>query len=171
LFNGVIPLAAIQMNAIKFEDLVTLVCTTVLDQRVPGSLVEDEEEKEVTDRSYWEKRGTRETVRMADDVLKIIKTFDQAFELKYNKFYIGLARDGEPCNFVIFRAQKQALRMEPRLQRDDAIETKLNEAGLDVMDYSTRNGRYRIRLAKGDIDKHAELLTEILAQACRDFGA
>ena len=169
LFNGVIPLVAIQMNAIKFGDMVTLVCTTVLDQRVVGVIGEEEEEQEVTDRAYWEKRGTPATVRMADAVLEIIKTFDESFELKYNKFYIGVAKNGQPFNFVTFRAQKQALRVEPRLKRNDEIEAKLEEAGLDVMEYSTRNGRYRIRLTKGGVEKHRELLTEILRLAYQDF--
>ena len=149
--------------------MVTLVCTTVLDQRVMGVIGEEEEEQEVTDRAYWEKRGTSATVKMADGVLQIIKTFDESFELKYNKFYIGTAKDGQPFNFVVFRAQKQALRVEPRLKRNDDIEVKLEEAGLDVMEYSARNGRYRIRLTKGDVEKHRELLAEILQQAYQDF--
>jgi len=171
LFNGVIPIVAIQMNAITVGELMTLVFTTVLDQQVLGFIDEDEEEREVTDRSYWEKRGSIETVGMADEVLKIVKTFDPEFELKYNKFYIGIAKNSRPHNFVIFRAQKRALRIEPRLERADEIETKLDEAGLDVMDYDSRNGRYRIRLSKGDVGKYAELLTELLAQAHRNLGS
>lgn len=169
LFNRVIPLVAVQMNAIQIGEMITLVCTTVLDQRVLGIAGEDEEEQEVTDRSYWEKRGTKATVRMADEVLGIVKTFDPELELKYNKFYIGISKNGQPCNFVIFRAQKQALRMEPRLPRSDEVEGRLETAGLDVLEYSSRNGRYRIRLAKGDIEKHTELLTELLAQAYKDY--
>jgi len=169
LFNGVIPLVAVQMSAIGLGQMITLICTTVLDQRVLGTAVEEEEEREVTDRSYWENRGTTATVTMADKVLEIVKTFDPELELKYNKFYIGIAKNGQPYNFVIFRAQKQALRIEPRLERSDEIENKLETAGLDVMEYSTRNGRYRIRLAKGDIEKHTELLTELLVQAYKDY--
>lgn len=171
LFNCMIPIVAIQMNAITVGELMTLVFTTVLDQRVLGFIDEEEEEREVTDRSYWEKRGSIETVGMADEVLKIIKTFDPEFALKYNKFYIGIAKNGCPHNFVIFRAQKRALRIEPRLERSNEIETKLDEVGLDVMDYDSRNGRYRIRLSKGDVGTYAELLTDLLAQAHRHFGS
>jgi predicted transport protein len=90
---------------------------------------------------------------MADELLEIIKSFDEEVELKYNKFYIGLAKNGQPNNFVIFRPQKNSLRLEPRLQRTDEIEEKLEAAGLDVMDYDKKWGRYRIRLSKGDIKK------------------
>ena len=31
---------------------------------------------------------------MADEILKLIHGFDSTYELKYNKFYIGMARNG-----------------------------------------------------------------------------
>ncbi len=171
LFNGMIPLMAIQMNAFRIGDQVTLVFTTVLDQREFGTIEEEEEEREITDRSYWEtKRGTKATVAMADKLLEMARSLDSALELKYNKFYIGLAIDGRAQNFVNFRPQKQALRFEPRLKRSDEIEEKLDAAGLDVMDYDTRWGRYRIRLSKGQIAKHSELLMELMEQAYSDYG-
>ena len=55
---------------------------------------------------------------MVDELLEIIKAFDSNLELKYNKFYIGLAKDGKPSNFVIFRPKKNFLRLEPRLDRN-----------------------------------------------------
>lgn len=161
LFNGFIPLIAIQMNAIKVGDAVSLLFTTVLGELSLG-LVEEDEEQEVTDRSYWEKRGTKATVGMADDLLEMVKSFDPQFDLKYNKFYIGLAKDGLPSNFATFSPQKNVLRFEPRLSRSEEIETKLEEAGLEVMEYDQRYGRYRIRLSKGDTKKHSELLKDIL---------
>lgn len=170
LFNGFIPLIAIQMNAIRVGDAVSLMFATVLGELTLGP-VDDEEEQEVTDRSYWEKRGTKATVGMADDLLEIIKGFDPHLELKYNKFYIGLAKDGQPTNFAIFRPQKNSLRFEPRLNKSDEIKSQLDEAGLDVMDYDqSRGGRYRIRLSKGDIKKHSEVLTNVLRSAYDNSG-
>lgn len=165
LFNGFIPLVAIQINAVKVGPHVSLVCTTVLDELTLGLSDEDEEVQEVTDRSYWEQRGTKETVGMADNLLKIIKGFDPKLELKYNKFYIGLAKDEQPNNFAIFRPQKNGLRLEIRLPRSEEIESRLEKIGLDVMDYDKKWGRYRIRLSKEDIQKQSELLTELLNSA------
>lgn len=166
LFNGFIPLIVVQMNAVKFGEQISLVFTTVLDELPLGLVDEDEEVQETTDRTYWlERRGTKATVSMVDELLEIIKSFDEEVELKYNKFYIGLAKNGQPNNFVIFRPQKNSLRLEPRLQRTDEIEEKLEAAGLDVMDYDKRWSRYRIRLSKGDIKKHAEFLTNLLRSA------
>jgi hypothetical protein len=162
LFNGSIPLAAIQLNAVKIGDTVSLVCSTVLGEVRLGFVDEDEEVQEVTDRSYWEKRGSKTTVGIADELLGIIKTFSPALDLKYNKFYIGLAKDGQPSNFVVFRPKKDWLTMEPRLERSDETQAQLEGAGLDLMDYDTRWGRYRIRLAKGDVQKHQIFLTNLL---------
>lgn len=36
---------------------------------------------------------------------------------------------------------------------------------MDVMEYATRSGRYRIRLGKGDTKKHEAFLNEILKTA------
>jgi len=86
--------------------------------------------------------------------------------LKYNKFYIGLAmKSGQPNNFVIFRPKKSWVRFEPRIERSEEIQPKLEEAGIDVMEYDSRWGRYRIRLEKGDVKKHETLLRELMKTA------
>lgn len=167
LFNGTIPLIAIQMRAIQLQqgNTVSLVFTTVLDQVQLGLVDEDEEVHEATDRAYWEARGSKATVAMADELLDIVKQLDPTLELKFNKFYIGLARQGQVDNFVQFRPQKTSIRVEPRLKKQDEIEQKIETAGLDVLDYDNRWGRYRIRLGKGDVKKHAEFLRELLVAA------
>ena len=65
LFNGSIPLVAIQMQALKVDERVALVFTHVIDELTRG-VVEEDEEAEATDRSYWEQRGTKATVGIAD---------------------------------------------------------------------------------------------------------
>ena len=124
LFNGTIPLMAIQMNALQLGDTVALSFTTVLDQVQFGLVDEDEEVQEATDRTYWESRGSKATVALADDILEVLQTFNPQLQLKYNKYYIGLAVEGRPNNFVIFRPQKNGIRMEVRLPKtpdNDAI--------------------------------------------------
>ncbi|MCI0526248.1 MAG: hypothetical protein L0Y56_02170, partial [Nitrospira sp.] len=130
----------------------------------------NEEVHEATDRTYWEGRGTKTTVAMVDELLEILRTLDPRLELKYNKFYIGLAKEGQPNNFVIFRPQKNAIRIEPRVQKTEAREHRIETAGLDVMDYDNKWGRYRIRLAKGEVKKHVDVLRELFEAAYRDSG-
>jgi hypothetical protein len=170
LFNGMIPLIAIQMNALKRGDEIGLVFTTVVDQMSLGLVDEDEEIQEVTDRAYWETRGSKKTVAMADQLSEIAKQFSPSLELKYNKFYIGLAKHGQPSNFVIFRPKKEFTRFEPRLSSSPETKERLENAGLDVMDYDTRWGRYRIRLQPGDIEKNKEVLTQVIKEAHEASG-
>jgi hypothetical protein len=169
LFNGFIPLVAIQMRAYKIETQVSLVCTTVLDELRLGLVDEDEEVQELADRTYWEKRASKATLSMTDELLEVLKSWDPNLSLKYNKFYIGLAKEGQPSNFVIFRPKKDWLRLEPRLERSDAIQASLESEGLDVMDYDARWGRYRIRLAPDDIKKHEGFLRDLLRKAYEDL--
>ena len=60
LFNGQLPLIAIQMQAIKVADHITLVFTTVMDELTRGLVDEDEDAAATpTDRAYWETRGNK----------------------------------------------------------------------------------------------------------------
>jgi hypothetical protein len=167
LFNGQIPLMALQMSALRIGESVGLVFTKVVDQLNLGLVDEDEETREVTDRAYWETRGSHRTVAMADAILDLVKQLDPALELKYNKFYIGLAKNGEPNNFVIFRPAKTFIRFEPRLERSDTTQQQLEGAGLDVMDYDERWGRYRIRLTPDDLQKHRTVIESVIADSFR----
>lgn len=171
LFNGMIPLVAIQMNALQHNEHVGLVFTKVLDHMMLGLVDEDEEVHDTTDRTYWIKRGSDRTIAMCDELLQTVKSLDPQLELKYNKFYIGLAKNGQPCNFVVFRPKKSFLRLEPRIEKSDGTQEQLENAGLDVMDYDDRWGRYRIRLTPGDLAKQRDVITEVLTQAYSDANA
>ncbi len=93
------------------------------------------------------------------------KNASSGLELKYNKFYIGLAKGGQPNNFVIFRPKKDWLLLDVRLDRSDETQAQLDGSGLDVMDYDSRWGRYRIRLAKGDTTKQTDFLKALMMKA------
>ena len=49
------------------------------------SLIENENIREVTDRSYWTKQGSEATVKIADEIIAVIKNFSSDYEWKYNK--------------------------------------------------------------------------------------
>jgi hypothetical protein len=170
LFNGFIPLVALQLSALKMGESISLVFTKVLDETRLGLVDEDEEIQAVADRSYWEARGSKQTLALMDEVLELVREISPGLEPKYNKFYVGLAKGGQPNNFVIFRPKKRWLGVEVRLQRSDEVAHRLDESGLEVMDYDSRWGRYRIRLAKGDPEKHKEMLRSLLAQAYQEVA-
>ncbi len=161
IFNGSIPLIAIKMEAFKNGNDHWLNFTTVLNE-VSLGLVEEDEIKEVTDRNYWEKRGTSKTVALADELVAMINEFTSGYELKYNKFYIGLAKDGQPDNFVIFRPKKSNTTMEIRLEQTPETDKMIEDADLDLMEYDNKWNRYRIRISKQDLTKNKELIVSLL---------
>lgn len=160
LFNGSIPIVAIQVSAIQIEDSITLLFTTVLDWTQQG--LEDDDETEATDRAWWEKvKGSPESLRLTDRMLNIIKTVDPAVELKYNKHYVGLARAGVAANFVAMRPRRKHMIAEFKNPLDEDLTSRLEEAGLELLS-KDRWSNYRISLRPGDLAEHAELLAELV---------
>jgi hypothetical protein len=168
LFNGTIPLIAIQAQAYKVGEHVTLLFTTVMDEMSRGLVDEDEEAEAAaapTDRYYWETKGSKATISMVDRLLTMLKDINPSLDLKYNKFYVGLAKDGQVDNFVSFRPRKNNLILEVKLPQSEEVDAKLTEAGLDPSEYNARWRYYPIHLDKGDIDKHADLLKLLMRRA------
>jgi hypothetical protein len=167
LFNGFIPLIAIELRAITVGDLLTLHATKVVDVTTLGAEDDDEELGQSADRAYWESaRGTPGTVALADRMLELIRDeVDPSLTLKYNKHYIGLARDGVPDNFIAFRARKQHLVAEFRIPRSEELTARLEEAGLDQLEYNTHWRRYRLRLTSADIAAHHDVIRDLIRQA------
>jgi hypothetical protein len=170
LFNGFIPLVAIQMNAFKFGNEVGLVFTKVLDEMPLGLVEEDEEVQAVTNRDYWLNRGSETTVKMADEILELVNNIKSGFALKYNKFYIGLAKNGQANNFAICRPKKNYMRLEVKLPKTTETDALIESAGIEEMDYDSRWGNYRLRLSKGDIKKHDKALTDLLMKAETNYN-
>jgi hypothetical protein len=130
---------------------------------LPGTVAETAQE--VTDRGYWETKANKKMLQTVDQLFAIVKEIDPTLELKYNKFYIGLGRQGVSSLFTLFRPRKAFVRIEPRLPRSTDLDERMEAAGLDVMDYDIRWGRYRINLQPSDIEKHRVLLEEITRMA------
>lgn len=166
LFNGFIPIMALQVSAIETSEGVGLYFTKVLDTVRLGYIDEDEETAELTDRNYWEsKRGTQKTVKLADQILEITKEFISSIEQSYNKYYIGFWVEGKPLNFAICRPQKNALRLEIKLPKADEYDEIISSSGLDMLDYDKRWGNYRLRLTEKEIEKHKETIKQLLLTA------
>lgn len=164
LFNTAIPIIAIQMNAYKVDGDIALAFTTVLDVQSLG-LVDEDEEAEITDRKYWINRSTEQTVKMADEVLKKMTQTIKGLELKYTKFYIGIAENGAPNNFTIFRPRKKNLNIEIKYPFSKEIQEKIDKASFDDIGYDKRWGRYRLRLTKDDIKKNEKFLLDLILKS------
>ena len=166
LFNGTIPLIAIQMQALRIAGKLTLVFTKVMDV-LPRGVVDEDEDAEAfpADRPYWEGKGSKATVTIADNLPEILKQFDPTLELKYNKHYIGLGKDGGAFNFVSFRPKKSSVTLEIKLPQTADIDTKIEQAGLDALEYNAHWGVYRLRLTPVDVKGKADVLRELMRLA------
>lgn len=166
LFNGFIPIMAIQVTAIETSEGIGLQFTKILDTVKLGYLDEDEETAEPTDRNYWEtKRGTKMTVALADKILEMAKTINSTAELNYNKHYIGFSVDGRSLNFAICKPRKSALNLEIKIPRTDELDQTIEDSNIDVLDYDKRWSAYRLKLSEKDVTQHSELITSLLQQA------
>jgi predicted transport protein len=166
LFNGTIPLIALQMQALKVAGKTTIIFTRVMDEMARGLVDEDEEaEAFPADRGYWEGKGSKTTLALVDQCLKTIQEMDASLDLKYNKHYIGLGRDGLPYNFVTFRPKKSTMTMEIKLPQSDDIDSRIEEAGLDKLGYDARWSCYKLRLTVSDVKTKSEVLSDLMKLA------
>lgn len=166
LFNGTVPFVALQMQAIKVGDSMTVVFTKVVDELTRG-LVDEDEDGEVapTDRAYWEKRGSKKTVELADELLTIAQEIDPTLALKYNKFYIGASKDGRVFNFMAIRPRKSVTNIDIKLARDSSLDERIEQSGFETLPYDQGWGAYRLILREEDIKKNRILLKELLSFA------
>ena len=160
LFNGAIPLIALQMTAIKLDGGIGLTFTKVMDERSLGLVDEDEDISVVTDRAYWEKNAPKHIMAMLDQLLEMVHEIDPGFSFKYNKFYIGMAKDGVTNNFIWCEPRKSNLQLNVRLPKEEKLSTQLDESGLDLLDYKWDS--YRLRLTANDLAKHKELVKNLI---------
>lgn len=165
LFNGFIPLIAIKLQAVRVDSKVGLIFTRVLDELPLGLIDEDEDVQEPTDRGYWVDKGSAQTVKLAERLIEMAQEFAPGYELKFNKHYIGAAKNGIANNFVSFRPQKSAVRFEPKIPKSEDTTRRLDEAGLELLEYNHRHGNYKIRLSKEDVAAHSDLLVDLMRMA------
>ncbi len=160
LFNGTIPLIALQISAYKMGDDTHIAFTKVLDRVTRG---DDDDVAEPTDRPFWEKKSNKTQLKLVDEIFNRISDYAPGMELKYNKMYIGLAKDGVAKNFVYFKPHKQFVAFFIK-----ARENKLDN--LDVgdlnIDYIGRTQQYRVRIKNiHEYDSSKEVLKALIFEA------
>lgn len=169
LFNGAIPLIALQVSAYEHPEGISLSFTKILDAVRLGLVDEDEEIAEPTDRSYWEaKRNTEETMQLVDQTIQLAQSFDPTLRPNYNKNYIGFWLNGSAYNFAVMRLRRNAMILDLKIPKEE-MESIINEvlgedSELEIMNQGSR-GRSRIRLTIADLNKNQEILTRLLEEA------
>ena len=161
LFNGTIPLIAIQLSATKVGDDISLNFVKVLDRNDYGT--DEENEAEPTDRKYWE--GKSKVLSYVDTIFADVSKHAPGLELKYNKFYIGLAQNGSATNFIYFRPRKQYIYLFIAGKEETERSEALDNSNLEF-DYVSRDHSYRIKInTLKDYQANKELLEAMILGA------
>ena len=163
LFNGSIPLIAIQMQAFRVNGAFTLIFTKILDEMSRGLIDEDEEVAAPTTRAEWEARSSPELLKVVDFFTPIARDIDSSLNLNYNKHYVGWRKGSASFNFVYFRIKKKWVDLKIHLQKTPENDALFERCGGDISDYDASQGLYSIRLTKSDptlIDAFKALLKE-----------
>ena len=144
LFNGSIPLIALQLSAYKHGEDTSLVFTKIIDRIDLGT--DEEEELVTTDRNYWEnKKSTKNIMKIVDSIYEDLGELISDYELKYNKFYIGLAINGVAKNFLAFKPMKKFMYLRFKGHEDSEINKALEDTGLDFS-YDSKWKRYDVKI-------------------------
>lgn len=157
LLNGTIPIIALQMVATHTGQEISLVFVKVMDYTGLGT--DEENEAEPTDRKYWESHSN--VLKYMDDIYSDVKEYALGYELKYNKFYVGLAKDGVASNFVFFKPKKKFLYFYIRVPENDETSVSLDGASMDY-DYNSRDQAYKIKITNSkEYQDNRALLKEL----------
>lgn len=166
LFNGFIPLVAIQLRGVEVGEAFTLIATKVLDVMPLGT--DEEDEGEVFDRGSWERKASAASLLLVDRLVEMIRVEVRGIGPKFNKHYIGLAMPGGPAqNFVTFEPKKQNLIARFRIAQDEDLSTRLSESNLNFLNYDKRWGYYRVRVNHSDFedDERCKVINELINMA------
>lgn len=168
LFNGAIPLIALQLSAYEDGDDVSLVFTKIIDRIDLGT--DEEEELVTTDRNYWlNDKSTKNVMKIVDSIYDDLGDLISDYELKYNKFYIGLSINGVAKNFMSFKPMKKFLNLRFKGPEDAEISKLLEDTGLEFA-YQIRDKRYQVKINKfEEYQENRELFVKIVKYAMDSF--
>ncbi len=166
LFNGFIPLIAIQVKAVRIGDAISLFFTKILDEST-FELHDEDTETESTDESYWENKSTKTSVQLVKKTMASLGQVVADYQLKFNKHYIGIAKNNVARNFIAFRPRKNTVIFHARIEKSEDIDELIEGSDLDTLAYDKQWNQYRIRITKNDLESNMEVLTQ-LAQRAHD---
>ena len=164
LFNGFIPLIAIQVKAIKVQDNISLFFTKVLDE-VKFELHDEDVVSEPSDRNYWEKRASKLSLKLMDNIFKELGELVSDYKPKYNKHYIGLEINNMANNFIEFITRKSTIIMNVKLIKSEEHDELLEHSDLDTLPYDKNWKQYRLRLNNKDIPANLTIIKRLVTDA------
>ena len=157
LFNGAIPLIALQMSATKHGNDINLDFVRVIDRIILGS---DEEDTENASREYWAKKTER--LNIIDNILEIVQECNSSYSLFYKKSRISINEGGAFFNKFVFYPRQRILKFIIKCDKNDKFAELLDKTELDY-EYSEKKHSYRIKiLSDADYKNNEQTFREII---------
>ena len=170
LFNGFIPLIAIQVKAVKFGDNISLFFTKVLDE-VKFDLLDEDTVAEPTDKVYWEKKASVKSVKLTQEVFSKLGEVTDEYNLKYNKHYIGLEINNIANNFISFVPRKSVVILHIKLEKSEEVDQLLEHSDLDILTYDKLYRNYRVRLNETYLKSNMSLIKDLIIKAKNEYNS
>ena len=165
LFNGTVPLIAIQIKGVEVNGAFTLIATRVLNVVKLGTDIE-EPPGEPVNRDYWEQKASPNSLKVMDELVSLISELVPGVEARYNKHYIGITHNAQARNFVSFKPVKNHVTTDFKVAEDEDFTVWLDETGFAVTPpYDARAGRYRVRVRRNDLTTHRDDLLTLIKRA------
>ena len=170
LFNGHIPMIAMNLNAMRVGDAIVLDFVRIMDR---FALRDDDDIPAVNagaTRSLWEQRSPPATLKIADDCLGVVNDAagSARFDLTYNLHYIGLRNQNTTTTaFIHFKPKKQFTHVLVKVSDPEGWIQKAEDQGMVARFVF---GAYvQITLKPGDVEKNVAFLTDLFRQGIAEY--
>jgi len=102
---------------------------------------------------------------VVDALLELTTDFAPGFSLKYNKYCIGVAKQGMSKNFISFIPRRSSVILYFKHSENEEIQRQLNESDLDLLSYDHQWKQYRVRLKESDLSETSGTLKGLMNKA------
>ena len=166
LLSGSIPLIAIQLDALQFENRMLLNFVQVLDQSDLRFDDTDTGEGGQTDRAYWENKVGTGLMKLCEELISEVNgQVSNTHEPNYLKGYIGLQSNGIANNFILLAPKRTKNFTHVFFRHPNSAEwvEKFEEAGVPVR--SLKKGRFRISISPKEFTENRDLVRQAIQDA------
>jgi len=164
LLNKSVPIIAIQLNAVRIEDKISLNFTKILDT---SEELEDEDlSSEVVDRPYWENRSNPKSIALMDELISTTKNICENQKITYNKHHVALGTPRK--NFAWFHPRKTEgyCHFDIRVGKNNIDKTKESLAQAEIPFTYRKEDLFSIPLLAYNFKQHKEEIIKLFQNSC-----
>jgi len=164
ILQGAVPLIAIQLQLVKVGEMHTVVASRIVDFMARGT--EDEDAGRDTDRDWWRRKSSDESMGVADDLFKRIQEIVPGAEPKYNQQYIGVTIGGKVRNVVSITPRKKGMVLANfKIPQSQAMDDWFSDIELSTLPPLSDLERYRVHIRALDLKNKSKEIDELIQRA------